>query len=454
MSKFGERLHFIGIGGISMSSLARFALSRGRKVSGSDVRWSDEMVKLNENGVTVWVGHQPERLEDADCVVYTAAVPETDIELRFARKKGIPTYARSEFLGKIAEEYGMCIAVAGTHGKTTASGILTCVLEESTLPFTAHLGGNLPDIGNFIERGNRIFLTEACEYRKSFLSVHPHLNIVLNVEEDHPDTYPTLKSLYDTFDSYIEGGDPNGYLIINGDCAYKKARNFPYRKVRTYGFSDDCDLKIADFTEWEKGYFACDFIENGYPKLHIRLSVAGKFNLYNAAASVLAGRILGINDETIKRGIEKFGGMERRFQLYGFTHGAKIIHDYAHHPTELKAAMETAKQIAEKRVWTVFQPHTYSRTERLFGEFVSVLKKEKGVYLLKEYPARETPASGKSALQLYLGIRSAGGSAVYYDQMTTLAKNLLQKIGKGDVVLIAGAGDVELLARLLVQPYE
>ncbi|MCL2630876.1 MAG: UDP-N-acetylmuramate--L-alanine ligase [Firmicutes bacterium] len=450
-----NRVHFIGAGGISMSSLAKLMLMKGKKVTGSDLSYSAEVVTLNQWGADIWIGHEPKKVLGADLVVYTMAIPDTDEELIFARENGIPTVARHMFLKEISYEYETVIAVAGTHGKTTATGMIASVLNLSGLPFTAHIGGNIAGgIGNMIFKGNRYFVTEACEYKKSLLQALPDIAIILNVEEDHPDTYATVGELYDTFDKFVGGIKQDGSLIIFGDSEYYQMMKCTPEHMITYGYEGTLTYVPMHITEHKLGCYKFIICHNGEPECEVTLNVAGKHNIYNALASYASLRRIGIEPEVIAKGLKAFKGVERRFELKGEINGAQVIVDYAHHPREISATVATALSFKPKKLITVFQPHTFSRTKKFFHEFIKSLEESGVLHMFKEYPARENISAGASAKELFVGIVASGKQdASYFDNTIDIATEIMRTAERGDIVLILGAGDIVNLADVLVERY-
>lgn len=430
-----------------MSALTKLMVLLGKKVTGSDLVYNKELEGLIEWGVDVWAGHQPDKLADAELVVYTAAVPDTDPELTFAREHGIPAVVRHYFLGEIAKDFGSVIAVSGTHGKTTTTGMLAGIFEAAGEAYTAHIGGNIPNSGNLIYKGYDYFITEACEYKKSMLSLSPDIAVILNVEPDHPDTYDNIGELYKSFEEFI--AKAKGSAVVNRDCGYYKTLKGKYNNLVTYGIGEDARIKAESITEYKNGYYGFVISADGSPVTKIRLSVPGHHNVYNALAAYAAAMLCGLSAEAIKKGIESFTGMERRFEIKGKMNKALVVVDYAHHPTEIKAVIDTAKSFRPSRILAVFQPHTYSRTKQLYNEFLSCFEKADKLYIFKEYPARETPEMGKTALDLYKGLR-ARKPCQYFGDIISLAKAISSQAAEGDIVLILGAGDIALLGELLL----
>lgn len=452
MSKISgiKKCHFIGVGGISMSALAKLMLLQGKAVSGSDLVYSKEVETLLDWGVDIWIGHSPEKIKDADLVVYTAALPENDPELVFAQENGIPTVVRHHFIAEIAKDFDTLIAVSGTHGKTTTTGMLAYIFDTCCQTFTAHPGGNIPKQGNLIYKGHNYFIVEACEYKKSMLALYPDIAVVLNVEADHPDTYSEDGELYATFTELASRASQRGATVINRDCHYYTAIKDTLSNLLTFGICEDADVVAENINEYKNGYFEFLISHKRQPKTSIRLNIPGYHNVYNALAAYSVAMLCGLDDECIKRGLESFSNIERRFEHKGSVNKAKVIIDYAHHPTEIKAAIATANCLRPKRLIVVFQPHTYSRTKHLYDSFIKSFSGADKVYIFKEYPARETPNMGRTANDLYKGLRNTKIRCQYYNDIISLAKSLRVEATQGDIILILGAGDIALLGELIV----
>lgn len=452
MSKISgiKRLHFIGAGGISMSALAKLMILWGKEVSGSDLVYSDELSTLNQWGAEIWAGHDPIKACKAELVVYNSAIPDDDPELKAAREANIPCVVRHHFLQEVSRDYDTVIAVSGTHGKTTTTGLIASIFRRAREAFTAHIGGNLNDGGNLIFRGYNYFITEACEYKKSLLSLTPDVAVILNVESDHPDTYLDLQSLYDTFDIFINSVKQGGAAVVCGETEYYHQKKCSSEHIISYGLEGDFTYTISDIEEYKSGYYRFTLHKKGGGSSVISLLIPGYHNIYNAAAAYAAASFFNLKEEDIIAGIEEFTGVKRRFETKGKLNGGKIVIDYAHHPSEIKAAIRTALSMKPQRVVTVFQPHTFSRTQQLYNDFVTAFKGSSELCIFKEYPARETARDGRSAFDLYNGIKAAEEIPVYYyNNIISLAEKLQGTVKKGDILLILGAGDIPMLAEIL-----
>ena len=422
-----NHLHFVGVGGVSMSGLARIAAHLGAKVTGSDRQDSEALRTLKQDGFDVYVGHDAEYATRCDLLVYTSAVPEADPERRAAARQ----IERSELLGEIASLYPTVIAVAGTHGKTTVSGMLASILQAAGVPYTAHIGGKLAgETGGTHIGGNEVFLTEACEYRRHFLHLAPTVGVVTNVEHDHPDCYPILDDVYDAF---VRFGQNCRALVTEDErliCSLAHTHTSTYRRASIR------PLECKNDTYLFQAYDA---------SVKITLNVWGDFNMQNAAFAVTAARLAGIDGAHIAEGLARFEGVDRRQQYLGTLHGMPIISDYAHHPTEICALTRAAKRRYGK-IAVVFEPHTYSRTLALLDRFATCFEAD-SVYLLPTYAAREREIEGVDK-KLFEAINVQ--NKTYADQAETLRllRNLPQK--NYGAILFVGAGNVHEFAKKAV----
>ena len=418
------KIHFIGIGGISMSALAKLALIRGQAVSGSDAGFSEELLTLTEAGADAYVGHDPSKARSADLVVYSGAIKDTDPELVSAREALVPTVERQFYLQEIAKGYDKVIAVAGTHGKTTVCGMLASVFATAGLPFTAHIGGYVNGYSNLIYRGEAYFLTEACEYRRSFLALTPDYSIITNVDLDHPDTYASQEEVEEAFEEFR-------------------------RATKLSCITQESGYLAKELKEHKNCFYGFRIYENGNPITDLTLNVPGLHNVQNATLAFGLCKQMGLPVEVIARGLSAYKGTKRRFEYISDSAG-KIYSDYAHHPAEIRATLSTARGMKPKRLVVVFQPHTFSRTAKLYDEFLTAFSGVDMLYIFKTYSARETEADGVTARKLYEGLTEFFGDRVaYFDSMVTLAGNLIEDAKEDDLLIIMGAGDIENLTKIL-----
>lgn len=438
-------VHFIGIGGISMSGLAEILLKEGFTVSGSDRAESELTAHLAGKGAKISYPQSEANItEGIDLIVYTAAVKRDNPELLEAVSRGIPTLTRAELLGQLMRNYEMPIAVSGTHGKTTTTSMLSMILVEASCDPTVSVGGILKEIGGNIRIGESgYFITEACEYTNSFLSFFPKVGVILNIEADHLDFFKDLNDIYDSFHKFAELLGEDGVLVINGDIANKEKITDGLKcKILTFGKeADDVDYKAKDVVYDSFGHATFSTVYEGVEET-FKLQVPGRHNVMNAIAAIAVAGILGIDAQHIRAGLLTYGGTDRRFQLKGKLGGITIVDDYAHHPTEIKATLETARLYPCDRVVCVFQPHTYTRTKALFHQFTDALSRADVVVLADIYAAREKDTLGISSSDLMGEIEEKGTECHYFSSFDEIENYLLENCIHGDLLITMGAGDI------------
>lgn len=438
-------VHFIGIGGISMSGLAEILLKEGFTVSGSDAKESALTEHLVQKGATVFYGQKASNIiEGIDAVVYTAAIHEDNEEFAEAKKKGLPMLSRAELLGQLMTNYELPVAVSGTHGKTTVTSMLSQILLADEKDPTISVGGILKAIGGNIRVGNsEVFVTEACEYTNSFLHFFPKLAIILNIDADHLDFFKDLQDIRNSFRRFAELLPADGTLVISDDIPdIQEIIGGLSCRVVTFGMNPSADYSADHLVHDEKGDAAFDVRRRGEVLGHIALSVTGDHNVLNALAAVAAADIMGVSVDSMQQGLADFHGTSRRFEYKGDRDGVTIIDDYAHHPTEIKATLAAAEHYPHRELWYVFQPHTYTRTKSLFNEFVDALSGAEHVVLADIYAARESDTLGVSSSQIADALKEKGCDAYYFPSFEEIEEFLLQNCKKGDVLITMGAGDV------------
>ncbi len=431
-----------------MSSLARFFHGKGYEVSGSDRDYSDALVSLSELGVRVWSGFEPALIGSPDLAVFSSAISSSDPELVYLKASGVPVLERHSFLPYLSSFFRYTVAIAGTHGKTTVTSMCAVIMKEASLRFYAHIGGTSKNLGSFYCSGEDYLLMEACEYRRSMLSLSPSVAVVLNAEVDHPDTYRDKSDVFDAFDDFLSS--TIALRLTNGDCEYYRLRRKFFNDL-TFGFSANCSFRADNVVQYENGCFGCRISRLGSPLCEIKLKVAGKCNLLDALGAAAVCSSLGIDGETIKKGLESFIGVDRRFDYRGEFLSASVYADYAHHPTEIAETLRTASLLKKNKLIVVFQPHTYSRTASLRKEFISVLSDCNPIIIVKEYAAREKPTDGVSALALFRDLPNA--EKYYADNLIDAAALLYKKTAPDDVILVVGAGDVINLVKILIPTF-
>ena len=440
-----EHIHFIGIGGISMSGLAEVLLEEGFTISGSDSKKSPLTTLLESKGATLYYGQRASNIKDSvDVVVYTAAIHPDNPEFSCAKEKGIPMLTRAQLLGQIMRNYDTPIAVSGTHGKTTTTSMISHILLKGDCDPTISVGGILPAIGGNIRVGNsETFLTEACEYTNSFLSFFPKISIILNIDADHLDFFKDIDDIRHSFRRFAELLPADGALIINADTPkYEEIIKELPCKVITYSLEKEADYTADNITYDEFGHASFRVLHNGSPIGTCSLKVPGIHNVSNALASIACGQLLDLSDDVIFEGLKSFTGTDRRFQYKGQIGGVTIIDDYAHHPTEIEATLHAAKNYPHKKIWCVFQPHTYTRTKALLPEFAKALSLADHVVLADIYAARETDNLGISSADLQKLIADLGTPCEYFPTFDEIENFLLENCTQGDLLITMGAGDV------------
>lgn len=448
------RIHFMGIGGISMSGLAEVLLERGFTITGSDMKASPITKKLESHGAAIVYGQKAENItDDMDLVVYTAAIHPDNPEFQAVVQKGIPHMDRAELLGQIMSNYKNSIAVSGTHGKTTTTSMLSLIMLAGACDPTISVGGILKDIDGNIRVGrSQNFITEACEYTNSFLKFNPRIELILNVDADHLDFFKDLNDIRHSFRLFAEKLDKNGILIINGEIRDLSffTEGLPC-KIITYGLEadDNYTAKNISFNEYACGSY--DLYVNGEKADHITLNVTGLHNVSNSLAAIAAARELGISMEHIKSGLMNFKGTDRRFEYKGEINGITILDDYAHHPTEIEATLTAAKNYPHRKIWCAFQPHTYTRTKALLKEFGRALSLADHVVLADIYAAREADTGEIHSRDLQAEIRAHGTAADYFSTFKEIENFLLENCSPGDLVITMGAGDIVTVGEELLK---
>ena len=438
-------VHFIGIGGISMSGLAEILLKEHFTISGSDSKQSALTDHLTNLGATIFYPQKASNIiEGIDVVVYTAAIHDDNPEFAEAKRQGLPMLSRAELLGQLMNNYDTPIAISGTHGKTTTTSMLSHILLEAETDPTISVGGILNAIGGNIRVGNSdIFVTEACEYTNSFLNFFPRISVILNVEEDHMDFFKDIDDIRSSFHKFATLLPEDGALIVNKNIeSLESIVDGLNCIVISYSECQDADYSAANIEFDELGNASFDLIKYGTYVDRIKLSVAGNHNVSNALSTIAVADLLEIPLETIKKGILSFTGTVRRFQYKGERNGFTIIDDYAHHPTEIRATLTSAQNYPHKDIWCIFQPHTYTRTKAFFHEFAEALSMADHVILADIYAARETDTLGMSSEALAEEIKSLGADAYYLPSFEAIENFVLEKVIHGDLLITMGAGDV------------
>ncbi len=450
-----KKIHCIGIGGIGLSAIAEILLSRGYEVSGSDMKESAETVRLASKGARVFIGHRAENADEADLLVFSAAVGQDNPEMKRAEERGIPILSRAQMLGLLMQEYENSIAVSGTHGKTTTTSMVSLILDRAKLEPTILVGGNLAEIGGNVKVGHsRYFITEACEYMDSFLSLKPKIEIILNIDSDHLDYFKDIDHIVSSFDKFAHLVPGSGTII-----AYD-ANPFVNQVIRdldnavTFGLSENCDYYAANIQFNEEGMPAFDVCHDGQLLSRVQLAVPGEHNILNALAAFTCACALGVEPQLTKETLERYHGTQRRFDIVGTTaKGVKIVDDYAHHPTEIKATLSASENVPHNKLWCIFQPHTYTRTIALFDEFAEAFEKADKLILAEIYAAREKNIYKISSAQLAEKIKETHPhkEVLFMEDFAAIADYVDDQAQRGDMVITMGAGDIYKVGEMLLE---
>lgn len=446
-----KKFHFIGIGGISMSGLAFMLMKNQIFVQGSDIAKNQETQKLENSGVKIFYGHKKENIEDANVVVYTSAIKDDNEELLEARQKGKIILKRAELLGLISGLYNYVIAVAGSHGKTTTTAMIAEILMKANKNPTIHIGGVLNLISSSYRVGeNEFFITEACEYKDNYLYIKPDIALILNVDADHLDYFKNLNGVKRSFYKFASSLKKGGISIISKDDDNSKEIETNLNSA-SFGFNKNADIYAVNIKEYKPCYYSFDVKFSKFKLGNIKLNILGKHNILNALASILVSICLGIDFEDTKMALENFSGVERRCQFIKEISGARIYHDYAHHPEQIKKMIQVGRELVSKasgKLIVVFEPHTYSRTKFLIDEFARCFIGADIVIIAPVYSAREKKEEGFDSLKLTNTVCDLKINAINIESFEEIKCKVLEIAKDGDVVFILGAGTIEKLARM------
>lgn len=436
-------IHFIGIGGISMSGLAQIMLKKGYTVTGSDRAKSHITDKLEKLGAVIYEGHAAENIKGANLVVHTAAVHDDNPEMQAAKAASVELITRAEFLGAIMKLYHHAAGIAGTHGKTTTTSMLAHALIRAGLDPTVSVGGELDIIGGNIRTGNSdYFITEACEYTNSFLHFFPTVALITNVDEDHLDFFSGIDEIIESFRKYAMLTKEKGCVVASGqDKNTRKALEGTDLDIKYFGIGGEYEYH-AENLKYTAGFPSFEVWHNSEKLIDVSLKVPGEHNVLNTLAVAAVCDIWGADMQLAKTGIEEFPGAHRRFEKKGEYGGALIMDDYAHHPTEIKATLKAAAETEHNRLWCVFQPHTYSRTRTLWNEFCESFDNVDELIITHIYAAREKPDGVTKPQNLAKDIAKRGVKVRYIDDYKEIENVLKSELKPCDIAFTMGAGDV------------
>lgn len=452
-----NHVHFIGIGGISMSGLAEILLIEGYKLTGTDTKETSIIDRLKNLGAQIYIGHNRENISGADLIIYTDAISKDNEELVAALNSNAEVVDRATFLGALMKNYQNSIAVSGTHGKTTTTSMIATIVNHAKLNPTILIGGELDDIGGNVKLGtDEYFLTEACEYKANILKYYPTMAIVLNMDEDHLDYFKSMDHIVETFIGYIKNLEDSSCLVINvDDPNSSKLIQNTKANVITFGINEEADYKAENIS----------FDQDGYPKytLNIRnkeyhqieLRVMGLHNIYNSLGAIAATHTYGLDMATISEFITYYKGVHRRLEFKGFIkENIKVIDDYAHHPTEIKASLKAIRKAAKGDIYCVFQPHTFTRTKALLDSFAESFKDADKVIIADIYAARELDNGEIHSKDLSNRVSEKGSNAVYLSSFEEIENYLISQAKDNDIILTMGAGNVYQIGESILVHYK
>lgn len=447
------KVHFVGIGGISMSGLAETLLHYGYNVSGSDSHTSPIIDKLINRGANISIGHNASNVDGADLVVYTAAVKPDNPELIRAKELNIPIADRAEFLGQLMRQYKYGIAVSGTHGKTTTTSLIAIILNNANLDPTVMVGGEVDAIGGNARPGkSSYFVAEACEYVESFLKLYPYIGIILNIDADHLDYYRGIDHIIESFSKFARLVPDDGYVIVSADDKNSlKACSNTDANIITFGLTNDADWTADNISYDERGCGQFDAYYKGNFFGSFKLNIPGRHNISNGLCALACSQIFNIDKSVVQKSFLEFYGTHRRFEKKGEFGGVTVIDDYAHHPTEIMATLSAAKNYPHKKLWCVFQPHTYSRTIKLLSEFSSAFGDVDKLIVTDIYAAREKDTGEINSKMLADKIKGTGVDVRYMSSFDEIVEYLRTNTSSGDMVMTMGAGDVYKIGDMLIK---
>lgn len=450
-----KHIHLIGIGGVSMSAIAETLNNWNYFVTGSDLSQSIITDNLNKHGIKTVIGHDVETAKKADLIIYSAAISDSDPEIIAAKENNIPLIDRGSFVGYLTKLYKEAICIAGTHGKTTTTSMLSICFINGNMDPTIEVGAILDQIGGNYRIGNsEYFILESCEYKGNFLKFVPNTAIILNMDNDHLDYYKTFDNIVKTFNCFAKNVEENGLLVTNADdpnCYNLK--NVVSSKFISYGIeNEEADFVAKNITYNNNGFASFDVYKNGNLYTSISLSVAGKHNVLNALACIAVCDYYGINKEIVSSSLKSFTGAERRLEYKGsLPNNVSIFDDYAHHPTEIKAIANAIKNKKFNKSWVIFQPHTYSRTKLLLDDFADALSNFDNIVLLDIYAAREKDPLDISSKDLEAKLTLKNKNVKYipnFDEATAFIK---ESVNRDDIIITLGAGTVTKLGPMLLE---
>ena len=446
-----KRIHLIGIGGCSMSGLASILKNRGCYVQGSDRAESPFTGRLRQLDVPVFIGHSADNIGDCDLIIYSAAIKPDNVERVEAERRGIPQLERSVALGQLTEGYPAVIGIAGCHGKTTITSMLELICEQGGPNATVHIGGFVDFLNGGVRLGaHDMFITEACEYVESFLTLRPTIALINNIDNDHLDYYGDMEHIIAAFKKFAALLPENGLLIGNADDFRVRALMAEHtgRKL-SYGMKD-ADYTPANITYDDNGCPGFDIMFKGEKLMHIQLRIPGEQSVMNAIAAAAVAREIGADDKCIASALNAFRNTRRRFEYYGERNGVKYYHDYGHHPSEIAATMKAASNVKHNKLFCVFQCNSYTRAKTLFLNDVTCFNLADETLVPDIYPGREKDDGSVHARDMVAAINAGGGHATYLGTFENIRDYLDSHANAGDLVVTIGSGDVYIQTKKLL----
>lgn len=448
-----KHVHCIGIGGIGLSAIAEILLSRGYEVSGSDLKESMITTHLASLGAKIYLGHRAENVEDADILVYSSAVASDNPEIVRAQERGIPVVSRAQVLGTLMQEYHSAIAISGTHGKTTTTSMVSLIMNHAKMDPTILVGGELAEIGGNVQVGHGdYFVTEACEYRDNFLELKPSVEIILNIDSDHLDYFKDVQHIVESFKTFAGELRPGGMIIAYDANPFVKEA-LEGCPVITFGYGKDSDYS-ASSVRFDQGMPVFHVMHAGMDLGEVHLRIPGEHNILNALAAFACTHELGVDPSVIIETLDSYAGIQRRFDFKGtFGRNVKLVDDYAHHPTEIKATLAAAEKLPHNKLWCIFQPHTYTRTLALFDQFAEAFQKADVLILADIFAAREKDIYNISSEKLAAHIQEEhpDKDVRYMEDFQSIADYVYENTGDRDLVITMGAGDIYRVGDLLME---